>query len=297
MFKFFSKYNFSFNYDLGSKTWFGTGGKCLLFITSDSEKVIRIILKYFKKIFPVFIIGAGSNLIVRDGGINGIVLKLGKAFSQIRLYEKKSILQIGGSAKDYQISKFCLENNITGFEFLSGVPGTLGGNLKMNAGCYGQEICDYFLECEIINSRGEKVTKNKDEISFGYRSSSLGDDIIISAKFKVNYEKKKKINDKINTIIKDRKKSQPVGVRTGGSTFSNPKNHSAWKLIDAIKYRGKTYGGAKVSEHHSNFFINSNSATSLDLELLGEDIRTKVWDKYKIKLEWEIVRIGKYKKI
>ena len=109
--------------------------------------------------------------------------------------------------------------------------------------------------------------------------------------------KKKKINDKIKTIIKDRKKSQPFGVRTGGSTFSNPKNNSAWKLIDAIKYRGKTSGGAKVSEHHSNFLLNSNSATSLDLELLGEDIRTKVWDEYKIKLEWEIVRIGKYKKI
>ena len=297
MLKFFNKYNFSFNYDLGSKTWFGTGGKCLCFITSDSERVIRIILKYFKKIFPVFIIGAGSNLIVRDGGINGIVIKLGKAFSQITLYKKKSILQIGGSAKDYQISKFCLENNITGFEFLSGIPGTLGGNLKMNAGCYGQEICDNFLECVVINSKGKKIVKKKDDISFGYRSSTLGDDIVISAKFRVNYDKKKKINDKIKTIIKDRKKSQPLGVKTGGSTFSNPKNNSAWKLIDAIKYRGKTSGGAKVSEHHSNFFINSNSATSLDLELLGEDIRTKVWDKYKIKLEWEIVRIGKYKKI
>ena len=191
MLKFFNKYNFSFNYDLGSKTWFGTGGKCLCFITSDSERVIRIILKYFKKIFPVFIIGAGSNLIVRDGGINGIVIKLGKAFSQITLYKKKSILQIGGSAKDYQISKFCLENNITGFEFLSGIPGTLGGNLKMNAGCYGQEICDNFLECVVINSKGKKIVKKKDDISFGYRSSTLGDDIVISAKFRVNYDKKK----------------------------------------------------------------------------------------------------------
>ena len=297
MLNFFNKYNFSLNYNLGSKTWFGTGGKCLCFITSDSERVIRIILKYFKKIFPVFIIGAGSNLIVRDGGINGIVIKLGKAFSQITLYKKESILQIGGSAKDHQISKFCLENNITGFEFLSGIPGTLGGNLKMNAGCYGQEICDNLLECVVINSKGEKIVKEKDDIAFGYRSSSLRDDIVVSAKFKVNYDRKRKINDKIKTIINDRKKSQPLGVKTGGSTFSNPKNNSAWKLIDVIKYRGKTSGGAKVSEHHSNFLINSNSATSLDLELLGEDIRSKVWDKCKIKLEWEIVRIGKYKKI
>ena len=297
MLKFFNKYNFSFNYDLGSKTWFGTGGKCLCFITSDSERVIRIILKYFKKIFPVFIIGAGSNLIVRDGGINGIVIKLGKAFSQITLYKKESILQIGGSAKDHQISKFCLENNITGFEFLSGIPGTLGGNLKMNAGCYGHEICDNLLECVVINSNGKKIVKEKDDITFGYRSSTLGDDIVVSAKFKVNYDRKRKINDKIKTIINDRKKSQPFGVKTGGSTFSNPKNNSAWKLIDVIKYRGKTSGGAKVSEHHSNFLINSKSATSLDLELLGEDIRSKVWDKCKIKLEWEIVRIGKYKKI
>ena len=297
MLNFFNKYNLSFNYDLGSKTWFGTGGKCLFFITSDSERVIRIILKYFKKIFPVFIIGAGSNLIVRDGGINGIVIKLGKAFSQITLYKKESILQIGGSAKDHQISKFCLENNITGFEFLSGIPGTLGGNLKMNAGCYGHEICDNLLECVVINSKGKKIVKEKDDITFGYRSSTLGDDIVVSAKFKVNYDRKRKINDKIKTIINDRKKSQPLGVKTGGSTFSNPKNNSAWKLIDVIKYRGKTSGGAKVSEHHSNFLINSKSATSLDLELLGEDIRSKVWDKCKIKLEWEIVRIGKYKKI
>lgn len=297
MLNFFNKYNLSFNYDLGSKTWFGTGGKCLFFITSDSERVIRIILKYFKKIFPVFIIGAGSNLIVRDGGINGIVIKLGKAFSQITLYKKESILQIGGSAKDHQISKFCLENNITGFEFLSGIPGTLGGNLKMNAGCYGHEICDNLLECVVINSKGKKIVKEKDDITFGYRSSTLGDDIVVSAKFKVNYDRKRKINDKIKTIINDRKKSQPFGVKTGGSTFSNPKNNSAWKLIDVIKYRGKTSGGAKVSEHHSNFLINSKSATSLDLELLGEDIRSKVWDKCKIKLEWEIVRIGKYKKI
>ncbi len=297
MLNFFNKYNLSFNYDLGSKTWFGTGGKCLCFITSDSERVIRIILKYFKKIFPVFIIGAGSNLIVRDGGINGIVIKLGKAFSQITLYKKESILQIGGSARDHQISKFCLENNITGFEFLSGIPGTLGGNLKMNAGCYGHEICDNLLECVVINSKGKKIVKEKDDITFGYRSSTLGDDIVVSAKFKVNYDRKRKINDKIKTIINDRKKSQPLGVKTGGSTFSNPKNNSAWKLIDVIKYRGKTSGGAKVSEHHSNFLINSKSATSLDLELLGEDIRSKVWDKCKIKLEWEIVRIGKYKKI
>ena len=297
MLKFFNKYNFSFNYDLGSKTWFGTGGKCLCFITSDSERVIRIILKYFKKIFPVFIIGAGSNLIVRDGGINGIVIKLGKAFSKITLYKNKSILQIGGAAKDYQISKFCLENNITGFEYLIGIPGTLGGNLKMNAGCHGQEISDNFLECVVINSKGKKIVKKKRDISFGYRSSTLGDDIVISAKFRVKYGKKNKINDKIKCIIKYRKKSQPFGVKTGGSTFSNPKNNSAWRLIDAIEYRGKTSGGAKVSERHSNFFINSNSATSLDLELLGEDIRAKVWDKYKIKLEWEIVRIGKYKKI
>ena len=130
-------------------------------------------------------------MIVRDGGINGIVIKLGKAFSQITLCKKESILRIGGSAKDNQISKFCLENNITGFEFLCGVPGTLGGNLKMNAGCYGQEICDNFLECVVINSKGEKEVKKKGDIIFGYRSSTLGDDIVISAKFKVNYEKKK----------------------------------------------------------------------------------------------------------
>ena len=297
MLKLLNKNYLSFNYNLGSKTWFGTGGKCSCFMIVENKKILGTIIKYFKKIVPVFVIGAGSNVIIRDGGINGIVIKLGKKFSFINLCKKKSILNIGGSAKDSEISKFCLENNITGFEFLNGVPGTLGGNLKMNAGCYGQEISDNLIECEIIKNNGGVAVIKKNDIIFGYRSSSLDDKIVVSAKFKVDFDKRERINKKIQTFIKKRKKNQPIGVRTGGSTFSNPSNYSAWKLIDAIKYRGKMNGDAKVSELHSNFFINTKSATSLDLELLGEDIRMKVWQKYKIKLQWEIIRIGEFKKI
>ena len=173
----------------------------------DNKKILGIIIKYFKKIVPVFVIGAGSNVIIRDGGINGIVIKLGKNFSFINLCKKKSILNIGGSAKDSEISKFCLENNITGFEFLSGVPGTLGGNLKMNAGCYGQEISDNLIECEIIKNNGDVAVIQKDDIIFGYRSSSLDDNIVISAKFKVDFDKRERINKKIQTFINKRKKS------------------------------------------------------------------------------------------
>lgn len=286
-----------FNYNLGPKTWFGTGGRCFCFFEVNSVKHLQFIVKYLPSSVPLFVIGAGSNIIIRDGGINGIVIKLGKSFSSIELQDENRAIKIGAAAKDLQISKFCLDKKITGFEFLSGIPGTLGGNLKMNAGCYGQEISSNLVECTIISSNGKMLTRKKKEISFGYRTSTFHDDIIIDATFTFKYDHKNKIMKKIKRITADRKKNQPIGVRTGGSTFSNPKNNFAWKLIDAINYRGKINGGAQVSNCHSNFFINKRSATSLDLELLGEDIRNKVWKKFKIKLEWEILRIGEFKKI
>lgn len=289
---------FKINYPLGRKTWFGSGGKCFLFVKVKSSKQLRLVMKMSNFFFPTLILGCGSNLLVRDGGFQGVVIKLVGDFIRIKFDEKKSILTIGSGVKDYDVSKFCVENCITGFEFLSGIPGTIGGNLKMNAGCYGDEISDNLIDCTLLNKDLKIITLVKDQIDFKYRKSSLKDNqVIISARFKTKKLKKEKIKQKINTIYKKRKITQPIGNRTGGSTFANPPNNFAWNLIDDIKFRGKKIGGAKVSEKHSNFLINERSATSLDIELLGEEIKRMVWEKFKIKLEWELLKIGEFKKI
>ena len=297
MFELFKNNKIKINYNVGDKTWFGSGGNCFCFINVNSRAILSFILNYLGKFFPIFVLGNGSNIIVRDGGINGIVIKLGKEFSNISFNKEKLLMTIGSSAKDTEISSFCLKNGIAGFEFLVGIPGTLGGNLKMNSGCYGHEISDNFIDCKIMNKFGKIVTLSEKQMEFSYRNSSITNEIILEANFKVQLKNKNKIKKKMDLYSKIRKKNQPTALRTGGSTFANPTKKSAWKLIDAVNFRGKVLGGAKVSELHSNFFINNKSATSLELELLGEEIRDKVWNKFKIKLEWEIIRIGKFKQI
>ena len=207
-------------------------------------------------------------------------------------------MSIGGATKDSTISKFCEQNFISGFEFLRGIPGTLGGNIKMNAGCYGKTISDNLISCKIINRKGEITDLCKEEIKFSYRKTSIEkDSIITSANFKINLLNKKKISQNLKEISKKRISTQPINCRTGGSTFKNPPNESAWKLIDKINYRGKSIGDASVSKKHANFLINNNLAKSLDLEILGEEIREKIKKKYNINLDWELIRIGKFKKI
>lgn len=297
MLKIFKENKFKINYGIGDKTWFGSGGNCFCFINVNSNALLSFLVSYINKILPIFIIGNGSNLIIRDGGINGIVVKLGKKFSNINFNKKDSLLSIGSSAKDKEISNFCLKNNIKDFEFLVGIPGTLGGNLKMNAGCYGYEISDNLISCQIMDKSGKIQNLTNKQMKFNYRKSVITKEVILKAEFKVKIGSEDKIKKKMKHFAKIRKKNQPVASRTGGSTFSNPIKESAWKLIDGINYRGKFHGGAKVSELHSNFLINKNCATSLDLELLGEEIREKVWKRFKIKLDWEIIRVGKFKQI
>lgn len=290
--------NLRVNYELGKKTWFGSGGNCLFFYEANSFKNLITILRIYKRFMPVLILGCGSNILIRDGGFKGLVIKLGKNFKEIKFDQSNCILSLGSAVKDIEISKFCLQNNISGFEFLSGIPGTIGGNLKMNAGCFGAQISDNLIDCNILNKnyKIEKLTKK--ELNFSYRKSSFSNDqIIINARFKTFHSDKKLIKKRLEEISRKRKKSQPVSSRTGGSTFTNPPHHSAWKLIDSIDFRGKRHGGASVSELHSNFLINDDSATSLDIEILGEEIKYKVWKKFKINLDWELLRIGEFKKI
>ena len=298
------KFNFSIleilkvNYELGKKTWFGTGGKCSVYFEPKSINQLILILKLSRRFFQILIIGSGSNIIIRDGGYKGVVIKLKGEFTKIKFHETDLILSVGAGVKDSEISKFCLNKGISGLEFLSGIPGTIGGNLKMNAGCYGSQISDRLIDCTIIDRKLNIKVMKKDEINFEYRKSSFHtNQIIIQARFKVNKNNKDQIKKRIFKIADDRKKTQPVAKRTGGSTFTNPNEHSAWKLIDKIKFRGKRLGGARVSELHSNFLINENNASSLDIEMLGEEIKRNVWEQQKIKLDWELLRIGKFKKI
>lgn len=287
-----------FNYNLGKKTWFGTGGNCTLFFLADSINHLKMILRITKRLIPILVIGSGSNILVRDGGFKGIGIKLGKDFRKIELDKQNFTVSVGSGVKDSEFSKFCLQEEICGFEFLSGIPGTIGGNLKMNAGCYGSKISDNLIECKVLDDDLNIVTLSKEAIKFNYRQSSFNNNqIILNAKFSYKKSKKIKIKKKIDEISSKRKETQPVSSRTGGSTFINPPNKKAWKLIDAINYRGKRIGGAEVSKVHSNFLINNDSASSMDIELLGEEIRKIIKIKFNINLKWELVRIGEFKKV
>ena len=287
-----------FNYQLGKKTWFGTGGNCKLFLEVNSINQLTNTIRIAKQFIPILVIGSGSNVIIRDGGFKGIVIKLGGEFRKIEIDRNNSVLSVGAGTKDSEVAKFCVEKNISGLEFLSGIPGTIGGNIKMNAGCYGNQISDNLIDCTIIDEKLNKKIVKKKEIDFHYRKSSFDNgQIIIEARFKVQKCNKSQIKKKISTISNKRKKSQPVSSRTGGSTFINPTSYPAWKLIDEIDYRGKQLGGAKVSNLHSNFLINYKNASSLDLEMLGEEIKNKVWEKRRINLKWELIRIGEFKKV
>ena len=290
--------NIKINFDIGKKTWFGTGGKAKVLLVINNLKSLKFLLKNLPKSQPIFLMGAGSNIIVRDGGIDGITIKLGKEFKKIDFIKKRKIVNIGSAAKDLDISKFCYENSIGNFEFLSGIPGTLGGNIKMNAGCFGSSISDRLISCTIIDRNGNIKEILKENLIFNYRFSSIPrDSIIIEAKFEAVTKNKSLIKKKLKKINNERKWTQPINFRTGGSTFKNTSKESAWKLIDKINFRGKVIGGAKVSNLHTNFLINNGKASSLDLELLGEEIRSKVKKKYNINLDWELIRVGQFKKI
>ena len=268
--------NIKINYDIGKKTWFGTGGKAKILLVINNLKSLKFLLKILPKSHPIFLIGAGSNVIVRDGGIGGITIKLGKEFKKINYDKEKKLINIGSAARDLDIAKFCYENSIGNFEFLRGIPGTLGGNIVMNAGCFGSSISDKLISCTIINRNGNIKKFQKKSLRFDYRFSSIPkSSIVIDADFKAIKKNKTIIKQMLKKITSERNSSQPINFRTGGSTFKNTPNEPAWKLIDKINFRGKIIGGAKVSELHANFLINNDNANSLDLELLGEEIRSK----------------------
>jgi len=278
------------NADIGSSSWFRVGGPAeLLYLPADELDLLHFMTN-LKSEIPLFVIGASSNILIRDGGIRGVVIKLGSAFKEIKLL--KNQLLVGAYTHNMMLAKYANNKNLFGFDFLSGIPGTIGGSIKMNAGCYGTEMSDILIKVKVIDRlKGVKEISAKD-LKLKYRESVLSNDsIIISAYLKVDKKTKYDVNI-IKNIRDKRLKSQPVGQLTGGSTFKNPPGYKVWQLIDDAGCRGLSVGGAKISDIHTNFIINYNNATAKDIETLGNIVREKVFDNTGIRLDWEILKVG-----
>lgn len=287
-----------FNYSIAKKTWFGTGGKCLIYFQPKGISDLKIFLKLLPKYIKIFPIGLGSNILLRDGGFKGAIIKLGKFFSEINYEKKEKKLIVGAGVKDINLANFCMNNSISDFEFLVGIPGTVGGAIKMNSGCFGFEIIDNLISVKILNRNGRVLTLRRQDIKFEYRKSNIANEsIILNATFKTKDSESKIIKKKMKKFSEIRKRNQPIAVRTGGSTFKNTENKKAWELINLSGMRGITIGDAIVSDKHSNFLINGGNASSLDIELLGEEILANVLKKTGVKLSWEIERVGEFEKI
>jgi UDP-N-acetylmuramate dehydrogenase len=240
---------------------------------------------------PVTVLGVGSNLLVRDGGLPGVTIRLGKGFAGVT--RDGAIVKAGAAALDANVAAAARDWSLGGLEFLVGVPGTVGGALRMNAGAYGTEMKDVVLAAEAIDSKGELHYATNGALCFEYRSSCMPADwIFVGAELKAAPADAKDVAARMADIQAKREASQPVRARTGGSTFANPPGAKAWELIDAAGCRGLVRGGAKVSEKHCNFLINEGTATAADLEDLGEDVRARVFAKFGVTLEWEIKRVG-----
>ena len=285
---------FKQNYNLKHLTWLKVGGDADIFFKPEDIEDLKTFLKENNNRFPITVIGAGSNLIIRDKGVEGIVIKLGRNFTDIQFIDNNLIVA-GAGCLNSNLSKFCLVNSITGFEFLIGIPGTVGGGVAMNAGSYGREFKDIVASVEVLDTEGNLIIIPVDRIGFSYRTNSLPKDLIFTRVFfqAKNKEDPNKIKQKMDEISAIRSSSQPVSEKTGGSTFANPKGFKAWELIDKSGLRSARVGGACMSEMHCNFMINDNNATATDMENLGELVKQKVKENSGIELQWEIKRIGK----
>ncbi len=284
------KSQFYYNFDIGKLTWFRTGGKSKLFIIVENENELEVILNEIKD-SNFYVIGSGSNVLIRDKGFSGTIIKLGKEFNKIKIDNNK--LQVGASLYDMQLANFAMNNSIQDFEFYSGIPGTVGGAIKMNAGCYGHETKDILEQVELINIRGEKITIKKNNLNLDYRTSNIkSDQIITSVNFNLKFGDKEQIREKIISIKKNRSNSQPIQEKTSGSTFKNPKNQFAAKLIEESGCKEMSIGNASISKKHANFIINNGHATAAEIEKLGNEVIEKVYNKFNIILNWEIKIIG-----
>jgi UDP-N-acetylmuramate dehydrogenase len=280
-------------------TWFRVGGPAdALFLPADADDLAQF-LAALPAAIPVLPIGVGSNLIVRDGGVPGVVVRLaGRAFAEIEPLDGSRI-RAGAGALDSMLAKGAAKAGIAGLEFYVGVPGTVGGALTMNAGCYGRETKDVLVEATALTRSGERKTIPLSEFGFTYRRNALPADLIfLDATYQGVPDEPEKIQARMTAITAQREATQPIREKTGGSTFKNPVTASgdklsAWKLVDEAGMRGHRHGGAQVSDKHANFLINTGEATAADIEGLGEEVRAAVKAKHGIELEWEIKRVGR----
>lgn len=277
--------------DLGKATWFQTGGTAEVLFRPDDAEDLSDFLRLVPADVPVTILGVGSNLLVRDGGLEGVVIRLGRGFATC--YSQEDRLVVGAGCLNANATVMAQQYGIGGLEFLSGIPGTIGGALAMNAGAYGKETQDILVQAEAIDTKGIKHVLKPADLDYSYRHCNLPAGWVFThAILQGKADKPEKIAARMEQIAKERNTTQPVRSRTGGSTFKNPPGHKAWKLIDEAGCRGLRVGGAQVSELHCNFLINTGDATSHDLETLGERVRERVLATSGIQLEWEIKRVG-----
>ena len=277
---------------LAPLVWFKSGGNAELLFEPADEADLTAFLEQLDPDVPVMALGLGSNMIVRDGGVPGVVVRLGKAFAKIDRRDEVT-LECGGGASGILVSSTARDAGIAGLEFLRGIPGTVGGFVRMNGGAYGREVCDILMSCRVALRDGTVEDWPAERLGYTYRHSNLPEGaVVLSAVFRGTPGKPEAIGAEMDAIARAREESQPLRSRTGGSTFKNPPGHKAWALVDAAGCRGMILGGAQVSEKHCNFLLNTGTATSSDIEALGEEVRRRVMAKTNIMLEWEIQRVG-----
>jgi UDP-N-acetylmuramate dehydrogenase len=280
------------NQPLAELTWFRVGGPAQVLFMPEDEADLAYFLGQLPAEIPVTVVGLGSNLIVRDGGVPGVVIRLGRRFGEVKV-EEGTRIRAGTAVPDVKVSRAAQEAAITGLAFFRGIPGAIGGALRMNGGAYGRETKDALIEARGVDRQGRvRVFANAD-MHYTYRHCGAPDDVIFTqALFQGAPGDPATIAAEMEKITESREATQPIKSRTGGSTFKNPPGHKAWQLIDAAGCRGLKRGGAQVSEMHCNFLINLGSATAADIEGLGETVRRRVLENSGIELEWEIKRIG-----
>lgn len=285
------------NQKMSQISWFRIGGLAELFFQPADVADLQFFLKNLDRDISVTTIGLGSNLLIRDGGLDGVVIKLSaKGFGNIDILDNHQI-EVGAANPDVRVAKAASEAGIDGLIFYRGIPGGIGGALYMNAGCYGTETKDRLISLKGVTRDGEIITLNNKDMNYQYRKSNAPDGVVFTSAIYQGFAgDPEDIKSKMEQITDRREDSQPIKSRTGGSTFKNPNGHSSWKLIDDAGCRGLKIGNAQVSELHCNFLLNLGDASAHDIELLGETVRHRVRENSGIKLQWEIRRMGKFEK-
>ena len=280
------------NAPLARLSWFRTGGSAEVLFEPADEADLVAFLRGTPANIPVTVIGVGSNMLVRDGGVDGIVIRLGRGFAAVDI--RGDSIRAGAAAMDVHIARQAADAGLAGVEFLVGIPGTIGGALRMNAGAYGRDMADVLVHARAVDRLGHLHEMDAADFGFEYRSTTAPTGLIfLSAVLKAKAGDPDAVKASMATIMQERQESQPIGTRTGGSSFKNPDGYKAWELIDRAGCRGLRVGGAQISEKHCNFLINHGEATAQDIEDLGEQVRRKVKSVTGVSLEWEIQRIGR----